>query len=92
MVRKHAPAMGAALVAALLATGVVAAEPSVVSSGDEGIVVVYRPGEAKHRRVTIGDSEYTTLHVEGADAMGVPGAPYLPVVRLKLAVPDCRDI
>ncbi|MCK4408681.1 MAG: hypothetical protein KAW67_01260, partial [Candidatus Eisenbacteria sp.] len=92
MVRKHVPATGAVLVAVLLVTGVLAAGPSVVSSSDEGIVVVYRPGAVAHRRVTIGGSEYTTLYIEGADAMGVPGAPDMPVVRLALAVPDCRGI
>ncbi len=92
MVRKHAPAIGAALVIVLLATGVPAVAPSVVSSSDDGIVVVYRPGAVTHRRVTIGGREYTTLYIEGADAMGVPGAPDVPVVRLTLAVPDCRDI
>ncbi len=92
MARKHVPAMGAALVAVLLISGALAAGPRVVSSNEEGIVVVYRPGAAVHGRVTIGDSEYTTLYVEGSDAMGVPGAPDVPVVRLTLAVPDCRDI
>ena len=92
MARKHVPAMGAALVAVLLISGAHAAGPRVVSSSEEGIVVVYRPGAAVHGRVTIGDSEYTTLYVEGSDAMGVPGAPDVPVVRLTLAVPDCRDI
>ena len=92
MARKHVPAMGAALVAVLLISGALAAGPSVVSSSEEGIVVVYRPGAAVHGRVTIGDSEYTTLYIEGSDAMGVPGAPDVPVVRLTLAVPDCRDI
>jgi hypothetical protein len=92
MARKHVPAMGAALVAVLLISGACAAGPTVVSSSEEGIVVVYRPGAAVHGRVTIGGTEYTTLFVEGADAMGVPGAPDVPVVRLTLAVPDCRDI
>ena len=92
MARKHVPAVGAALVAVLLFTGALAAGPSVVSSSEEGIVVVYRPGAVAHSRVAIGGGEYTILHVEGADAMGVPGAPDVPVVRLALAVPDCRDI
>jgi len=92
MARKHLPAMGAALVAVLLISGAYAAGPTVVSSSDEGVVVVYRAGAVAHGRVTIGDSEYTTLHVEGADAMGIAGAPDVPVVRLTLAVPDCRDI
>nr|CAI78459.1 hypothetical protein [uncultured Latescibacterota bacterium] len=92
MARRHLPAMGAALVAVLLVSGALATGPVVVSSGDEGIVLTYTPGGIAQRRVMIGDDAYTVLEVEGADAMGVPGAPDLPVVRLTLAVPECRDI
>ncbi|MFH1690423.1 MAG: type IX secretion system sortase PorU [Candidatus Eisenbacteria bacterium] len=92
MARRHMPAMGAALVAVLLISGALATGPRVVSSSEEGIVLTYTPGSVAHRLTVIGDSAYTALDIEGADAMGVPGAPDVPVVRLTLAVPDCRDV
>ena len=92
MARRHMPAVGAALVAVLLVSGALATGPRVESSNDEGIVLTYTPGSATHRLVMVGDVAYTALHVEGAGAMGAPGAPDVPVVRLTLAVPDCRDI
>jgi hypothetical protein len=84
--------MGAALVAVLLISGATAAGPSVVSSGDDGIVVSYTPGDVELRPVAVGDVSYTAVHVEGADWTGVPGFPDLPVVRMTLAVPDCREV
>ncbi len=92
MVRRHLPAIGAALVAVLLVSGAFATGPVVVSSSDEGIVLTYTPGSVAQRQVMVGDSAYAALDMEGAGAMGVPGAPDVPVVRLTLAVPDCRDI
>ncbi|MFH1864861.1 MAG: type IX secretion system sortase PorU, partial [Candidatus Eisenbacteria bacterium] len=92
MARRHMPAIGAALVAVLLISGALATGPVVVSSSEEGIVLTYTPGSVAQRQVMIGDSAYAALEIEGADAMGVPGAPDVPVVRLTLAVPDCRDM
>jgi len=92
MARRHMPAMGAALVAVLLISGAGASAPTVVSSEDGGIVVTYAPGDIYERPLFVGDTAYTVLEVEGADAMGFPGFPDVPVVRMVLAVPDCRDI
>jgi len=92
MLLRNVPALGTALTVVLLITGAAAAEPVVVSSSDQGIVLRYEPGSFSTRTVNVGDREYAVLSVEGADLLGRPGAPDIPVVRMVLAVPPCRAV
>jgi hypothetical protein len=91
MARHPVPA-AVAVLAALIVAVASAEEPRLVSSDDSGIVLQYSPGSVSQDPLSIGGREYVRLSVDGADMIGLPGAPDLPVMRVTLAVPDCDRV
>lgn len=92
VVWRKSTASWAALFAVLLISGASAEAPEIMSSGDGGIVVRYETGELTLSSLPLVGRNYTQVLLEGADLMGLPGAPNLPVARLTLAVPECEAV
>lgn len=82
--------MIALTVAALASPGV--AKVELVDSSDSGITLRYVPGELNLNGSDAGDGLYTDVSVGGAWSMGLEGAPALPVVTARVAVPYCESI
>ncbi len=64
----------------------------LVSSSEDGVILRYESGRLSTRVLRIGDREYTGVTIDGADVASVPGAPALPVVRVRVAIPDCERV
>jgi hypothetical protein len=85
----------ACLAAALLAgaSPLTAGSPvELVSSNDAGVTLRYRASPAALEEVWIDGVEYTRVVVPRAGRLGVEGAPELPVVRARVAVPYCERV
>lgn len=85
----------ALLATALLggASSLTAGSPvELVSSNEAGVTLRYRPGPVTLEGVLIDGADYARVHVPRADRLGVEGAPALPVVRARVAVPYCDRV
>jgi hypothetical protein len=83
--------LGVALLAGSRAFG---SGPAVelVSSTDAGVTLRYRPGAVELGEVPMDGAGSMRVLVGGADLLGVEGAPELPVVRTRVAVPYCDRV
>lgn len=64
----------------------------VLSSSEAGIVLRYERGALTMGEAEAGGVSYATVAVEGAYPIGVPGAPDVPGVFVRVAVPDCERV
>jgi hypothetical protein len=64
----------------------------VVASSDAGVTLRCRPGPATQGEIVIDGTDYTRVLIDRADLLGLEGAPELPVVRARVAVPYCERV
>jgi hypothetical protein len=69
-----------------------AATVELVSSDRSGVVVRCTAEEPELTEFTLDGASYVFARLDGADGLGVQGAPNLPVLTARVAVPECRGV
>jgi len=64
----------------------------LVSSSPERVVVRCEVGEPVVRTLSIPQGDYVTVSIPGAEPLGIPGAPDLPMFRATVGIPDCDAV
>ncbi len=80
------------MVSALIAAVSLSAGLATVESSPEGIVLSFTSGDLQFGTVVLSGSTYSTITMEGADALAEFGFPRIPVYRVWLEVPIGAEI